>query len=704
VNSKNQAGAMGAFRLAVDIGGTFTDVALLSPDGTLVTTKVLSTTDDYARGVIQGCREILLRENVPAAAVVEMLHASTVATNAILEGKGARTALVTTEGFRDVLEMRRIRVPRLYEPLYRKPPPLVPRRHRFEVAERMGPRGEVLRRLDETGLRRVAEAIDAADIEAVAVCFLHSYANPDHERRAGSILRELLPGRFVTLSVDVLPEIREYERTSTTVINAYIAPPVSRYLTSLRARLDAEGITAPLFMMQSSGGILDLETVLERPALVIESGPAAGVIAAGHIGQRAGCENIIALDVGGTTAKASVIENGRYLTTDEYEVGGGISLSSRLVRGGGYALRLPVIDVSEVGTGGGSIVRLNEAGNISVGPQSAGALPGPVAYGQGGTLPTVTDANVAIGYLNPKAIADGTVPIDAQAACVVLERDVATPLGRSVDETAHGVLAIANALMARSVRSVTTSRGRDPRDFSLLAFGGGGGLHAVGLAASLGMRRVIVPPAAGVFSAVGLLFSEIAFAQSQGLLAALDDADPLAIAAAFAAIETSVLHHLGRPADVVTLRRRVDLRYAGQAFELTVDVPCGNFGAKMRDALADAFDKEHARTYGHSLPRSHPREIVTLRVVGTVLSARPQSRLAAPRSGGGKKSPTRRAFFGELGWYEVGVVDRWTLTEPMAGPLIVEETDCTTVVPPGWTAGLDDQLNIIIHQNRELSA
>ncbi|MCS0495602.1 hydantoinase/oxoprolinase family protein [Ancylobacter sp. MQZ15Z-1] len=686
----------------MDIGGTFTDVVLMAPDGRLATTKVPSTPDDYARGVIEGCRQILLRENVAPSEVAEMLHASTVATNAILEGKGARTALVTTEGFRDVLELRRIRVPRLYEPLYRKPPPLVPRRHRFEVAERMGPRGEVLRPLDETALQPIARQIDAAGIEAVAVCFLHSYANPDHERRAGEVLRALLPGRFVTLSVDVLPEIREYERTSTTVINAYVAPPVSRYLTSLRAGLDREGITAPLFMMQSSGGILDLETVLQRPALVVESGPAAGVIGAGYVGRRAGFENVIALDVGGTTAKASVVERGRYLTTDEYEVGGGISLSSRLVKGGGYALRLPVIDVSEVGTGGGSLVRLNAAGNISVGPQSAGAMPGPVAYGRGGVEPTVTDANVAMGYLNPVAIADGTVAIDLAGARASVISEVAAPLGRTVEEASYGVLAIANALMARSVRSVTTSRGRDPRDFALLAFGGGGGLHAVGLAASLGMRRVIIPPAAGVFSAFGLLYSEIEFAQSQGFLAPLDAAEPAALENAFAVLEAGVLHHLGRPADTIRLRRRVDLRYAGQAFELAVDMPKGAFDAAMRDALAAAFDEEHARTYGHSLPRANPREIVTLRVIGTVIAERPASHLA-PRPEQ-REAATRPAYFGEDGWLDTRIVERHDLATPLAGPLIVEEPDATTIVPPGWTASLDDGFNILIDQTVEVPA
>ncbi|WP_203195604.1 hydantoinase/oxoprolinase N-terminal domain-containing protein [Xanthobacter dioxanivorans] len=313
---------MTGFRLAADIGGTFTDVALLSEAGALATAKVPSTPQDYALGILDGCRQILERAALPPAAIVEFLHASTVATNAILEGKGARTALVTTEGFRDVLELRRIRVPRLYEPLYRKPEPLVPRRHRFEVRERVAADGSVVTPLDEGAFEAIAEAMIAADIEAVCVCFLNSFANPAHERRAGELLRALLPGRFLTLSVDVLPEVREYERTSTTVINAYVGPTVEAYLGSLTQQLQAAGIAAPLRMMQSSGGLLDIASVIAKPAQVVESGPAAGVIGAARLGALSGYDDIITLDMGGTTAKAAVIEKGRHISTDEYEVGG----------------------------------------------------------------------------------------------------------------------------------------------------------------------------------------------------------------------------------------------------------------------------------------------------------------------------------------------------------------------------------------------
>ena len=423
------------------------------------------TPEDYASAIIDGCRKLIREHAISPKAVEAFLHASTIATNAILEGKGARTALVTTAGFRDVLELRRIRVPRLYEPLYRKPEPLAPRRHRYEVAERIAADGGVVTALDEAGLKRIADQIAGSDIEAVAVCFLNSYANPAHERRAGQILRERLPGRFVILSVDVLPEIREYERTSTTVINAYVGPIVGRYLRSLSAQLGDLGLSVPVRMMQSSGGLLDLASVIAKPAQVVESGPAAGVIGAARLGSLSGYQDIITLDMGGTTAKAALIEKGRHVATDEYEVGGGISLSSRLVKGGGYALKLPVIDVSEVGAGGGSIIWRDSAGVLKVGPHSAGSVPGPACYNRGGKLPTVTDANVVLGYLSPVAIAGGTVPIDAAAA----RQALATVAEDSVlRDLAYGVVQLTAVNMMRAVKAVTTYRGRDPRDFVLL--------------------------------------------------------------------------------------------------------------------------------------------------------------------------------------------------------------------------------------------
>jgi N-methylhydantoinase A len=691
-------------RIAADIGGTFTDVALMGPDGKLSKVKVPSTPDDFARGVLYGCRRILSESGVCPGALADFLHASTVATNAILEGKGARTALVTTRGFRDVLELRRIRVPRLYEPLYCKPPPLVPRRFRFEVSERIGSRGEILQRLDEAEVEAVAEAIAAASIEAVAICFLNSYANFAHERSAGAILRKRLPNCFVTLSVDVLPEIREYERTSTTVINAYVAPSLRCYLRSLRQRLEGEGIVAPILMMQSSGGILDLDSVLEHPAQVVEGGPAAGVVGAGHVGRAAGYANIITLDIGGTTAKASVIENGRHLTTDEYEVGGGISLSGRLLRGGGYALKLPVIDICEVGAGGGSLVSVSRAGSIGVGPESAGSDPGPAAYGRGGTRPTVTDAHVVLGYINPTAIADGALAIDAAAARNAIDGHVAAPLAQAVEDAAFGIVGIANILMIRAIRTVTTLRGRDPGTFTLIAFGGAGGLHAVALAQSLGISRVVIPPGAGVFSALGLLFSDVEYAHAQAFLRPLAAVEATTVEAQFAALEAEVLRRLGRSAAEVRLRRRADLRYSGQAFELTVDVADGPFDAGALAGISAAFDAEHERTYGHSLPASR-RELVAVRVSGTVRRA--AQNLQPPQAASTSLShySERPAYFGPAGWWTTPVVGRDALAGGWRdGPLIVEEADSTTIVPPGSRVRLDRFGGILVAVGPEVAA
>jgi N-methylhydantoinase A len=496
-----------AFRLGADIGGTFTDLILVASDGRCWRKKVPSTTDDYSRGIVEGLQELLEEEGI-AGSVDEIVHGTTVATNAILESRGARTALLTTKGFRDVLEFRRLRVPQLYDLFYSPPPPIVERRLRLEVSERLGPRGEVVTPLDERSVRAALESVRADSVEAVAVCLLNSYVNPAHERRVGEIAREALPDAYLSLSVDVLPEIREYERTSTTVINAYVGPVVKSYLTSLQQRLEAAGHCSRLRIMQSNGGVMSARAATEQPAHIVESGPAAGVIAGQRLGQLTGLQNLITFDMGGTTAKASLIENGQVSRTTEYEVGAGISLSSRLIKGGGHALKLPVVDISEVGAGGGSIVWLDRAGRLKVGPRSAGATPGPACYGIGGTDPTITDVNVVLGYSNPDYLAGGAVQLRADLAEAALAESVATPLGLSLIDAAHGAFSVANATMIRAIKAVSTYRGRDPRDFALLAFGGNGPVHAAAIARSLQIRQVVVPPAPGLFSAIGLLEAE----------------------------------------------------------------------------------------------------------------------------------------------------------------------------------------------------
>ena len=680
-------------RIAADIGGTFTDIAAILDDGRLLTRKLPSTPHDYSEAVVTGIAALLHGAGLGPRDVSEVLHGCTVATNAILEGKGARTALVTTLGFRDVLEMRRIRVPRLYEPLYAKPAPLVPRKRRLEVQERMGPDGAVLQPLDPGSLDAVIDALRADPVDAIAVCFLHSYANPAHELDAGAALRGAFPDAFVTLSAEILPEIREYERTSTTVINALVGPPVKTYLTALIARLVAAGLPGRLLMMQSSGGVLDARTVMQKPAQIVECGPAAGVIGAARFGALAGLANIITFDMGGTTAKASLIEGGRVQRTDEYEVGGGISLSSRLAKGGGYALKLPVIDISEVGAGGGSVVWLDKAGALKVGPHSAGAVPGPACYGAGGTAATVTDANVVLGYLNPTALAGGSVPIDAGIAWSVIEEQVAKPLGLSVPEAALGIHQVATTLMTRAVKAISTQRGRDPREFSLFAFGGNGGVHGATLARGLRMRRVVLPPGAGVFSALGLLFADVELAMSRAFLRPVATTAPAALETAFAALEQDVARDLGIEAAQLVFRRAADLRSVGQAFELTVPVSPGPPDPAQ---IAAAFDAEHLRTYGHSAHSIETGEFVTLRVTGALpLATQPALRHAAAARGA---ETTRRAWFGAAhGWIETPVITRGAIGgAPRQGPLIVEEYEGTAIVPPEGAIHGDEFGNLII--------
>ena len=562
------------YRIGVDIGGTFTDLVLLAADGSVSTRKLPTSPDNHGRVLVEGVASLLDGLRLTPDRLGEIVHGTTVATNAVLEAKGARTGLLTTRGFRDVLELRRIRSPELYNLMYEKPPPLVPRRYRLEVDERINHLGEVVRELDldqaEQALRRLADA----GMESLAICFLNAYANADHERRVGELAHRVCPNWDISLSSDVLPEIREYERTSTTVINAYLKPVVRRYLQGMREELDGAGAHAPLLIMQSNGGIMAVPAAQEKPVHIIESGPAAGVIASAFLARRVGLSNVLTFDMGGTTAKASIIEDGVLSQTPEYEVGGGISVASRLIKGGGYALRVPVIDIAEVGAGGGSIVWLDPGGALQVGPQSAGAVPGPVCYQAGGTEPTVTDANVALGYLNPDHLVGGDLRLDADAACRALHDRVAQPLGLTLDKAAYGVHLVANSNMMRAVRAVSSQRGRDPRGFALFAFGGNGPVHAVELARTLGIRRVLVPVAPGLFSAFGLLFADVEHHYVHTCFRRMDELDVSYLAQLFADLEHTALEALATEglyrripaATRVLLRRQVDLRYAGQSF------------------------------------------------------------------------------------------------------------------------------------------
>jgi N-methylhydantoinase A len=687
-------------KLAADIGGTFTDITLMLEDGSIATEKVPSTPDDYGRGIINGMTSLLRSLDLSPTDVGEVLHGCTVATNTILEARGARTGLITTRGFRDVLELRRIRVPRLYDPLYVKPDPLAPRELRMEVTERLAADGQVVVPLDESEVHAAIEQLRQRGVQAIAVCCLHSYLNPVHEQRIGALVRAALPDVFLTLSCEILPEIREYERTSTAVINSYIGPPVASYIQSLEASLKSVGVPGRLLVMQSTGGILDADSVIRMPARIVECGPAAGVIGAAFQAASSGYKDVITFDMGGTTAKAAMIEAGQVMRTDEYEVGGGISLSSRLVKGGGYALKLPVIDISEVGAGGGSLVWFDRAGALKVGPRSAGAAPGPACYGAGNDEPTVTDANVVLGYLNPRALAGGSVVIREDLAEAALQRCVASRLEGDSRDAAWAVYVVAAANMMRAVKAVSTYRGRDPRDCVLLAFGGNGGVFAVELARQLQMRRVLIPPAAGVFSALGLTVAPIEFSQTKAFLQPVVRIDPTELTASLKAIEEQVGLVLGFPRTDLRMRYSAAMRYIGQAFELQVPLASDAITTASLADLSEAFEAEHQRTYGHRFADGDGVEVVAIEVTGTFVGGErlPSIVKVRKRIGPVTTEPRRAAYFGpERGLHQVDILDRTALAPgARRGPFVIEEYDGTTVVPPDASAHLDPAGNIVI--------
>ncbi|HEY3057432.1 MAG TPA: hydantoinase/oxoprolinase family protein [Chloroflexota bacterium] len=687
-------------RVGADVGGTFTDIVLIDAERGVTLQKLPSTPDDFGRAIVDGVAHLLPTLAVAPRAVADVVHGTTVATNTILEFKGALTGLLTTRGFRDVLELRRLRVPKLYDLFWDKPRPLVERALRLEIDERIDHTGAVLVPLDLAQAERAAEQLVTAGVEAIAVSLLHAYANPAHEQAIGDLLRRRWPHLSVSLSHEILPIIREYERTSTTVINAYVQPLVAHYVQSLRGQLDAADVTAPLLIMQSNGGVMSDVAAAIKPAYIVESGPAAGVIASVGLARALGIDNVITFDMGGTTAKASVVEHGTPDFTSEFEVAAGISLSSKLSSGGGYALSVPFIDLSEVGAGGGSIVWLDPGGAPKVGPHSAGARPGPVCYAQGGTLPTVTDANVILGYINPTSLLDGAMPIDADAARRVLDEQVATPLGLSLHDAAFGVHQLANASMIRAVKAVSSQRGRDPRKFTLFAFGGSGPVHAAGIARELEIGRIVVPRAPGFFSAFGLLAADLEHHAVRTFLRRTATVDLNELGAAFDALEQRCRADLGRSdlqAEQVQVERWVEMRYVGQAYELPVAAPLGNFKSSDLEQFEDDFHAMHERTYGHRT--DNVMEIVNLRVVCRIPNDSSTALTYAPGTNGVAHRPTlRSAYFGpDHGVLETPVLRRDALTEqPIGGPLVVEEYDATVVVPPGCTAARDALGNIII--------
>src|SRR5262249_48096602 len=524
------------YRVGVDIGGTFSDIVLLGSDGTVHTEKISSSVDNYAHAIVTGLRRVLAERGIAPSSLEEIRHGTTVASNAILEHKGAKVGLITTKGFRDLLEIRTLRMPRLYDIAGEKPPPLVERYLRRVVNERIDAKGHVERALDPADAEAQIDVLLAEKVEAIAVCLLNSFANPVHELAIKDIARRKAPHLPACISYEVLPEIKEYERTSTTAINAYVIGIVATYLATLRQNLDAAHIVAPLLLMQSNGGLTTDAAAAERPINIIEAGPAGGVIGAQALARTMHLDKIITFDMGGTTAKASMVEHGEVMRTQECAVGAGIMVGSRLLTGAGYTLKVPAIDLAEVGAGGGSHIWIDAGGALQIGPPSAGASPGPVCYDQGGGGPTATAANALRGYINPQHLVGGALKLNADRARTVFSETIAKPLQMTVEDAAHGAHQIAASNMIRAIRAVSSERGRDPREFALFAFGGNGPLFGAGMAAALDIKRIVVPPCAGLFSSFGLLYADLEYHYARTFRRVLREADASQIGDAWDAL------------------------------------------------------------------------------------------------------------------------------------------------------------------------
>ena len=689
------------FRVGVDIGGTFTDIVFLNAEGQLFTKKVPSSVDDYARAIVEGMSEVFGEAGLKPDDVDELRHGTTVASNAILELKGAKVGLITSAGFRDILEIRTLRMPVLYDLTWEKPPALVERYLRQVVDERISSNGVVERAPKRSDIEKVVDCLLEQNVEAIAVCLINSYANPEHEQLIAEVVYQKAPDLPLCISSDVLPEMKEYERTSTTVINAYVLPVVATYLSALRKGLDKGGISVPIYLMQSNGGLTTSEAASRLPMHIIESGPAGGVIGSQSIADASGIENVITFDMGGTTAKTSMITRGEVTRALDMQVGGGIMHGSRLMTGAGYALKVPAIDLAEVGAGGGSILSIDAGGSLKAGPESAGASPGPVCYDAGGKQPTITDANVILGYINPDHLVGGAVKLNKEKASQAFKEKIADPLGLSLDAAAYGAHLISASNMIRAIKAVSTERGRDPRSYSLFAFGGNGPLFAAGMAQSIGISRVVIPPSPGLFSSFGLLYADVEHHYSRTFRTLLSDADPAFLNQAWDGLAKEALEELkneGFEGSQADIERSASLHYKGQIYELSVPAPQGKLDNDKLLELAERFGQEHEIVYGHRAGPEEPVELVNIAVIGRGIpeTSRVPRRLKTEKLDS-LKYISRLAYFGEgHGWLDTSIITRSSLEKSVPGPAIVEEYDATCLIPPGASAKLDKFGNIVI--------
>lgn len=678
-----------SYRLGVDIGGTFTDFLLFNEEKKeIAMAKVPTISDNQALGIMNGIEQIIQQMEIKPGKIRFFIHGTTVATNALLEREGVKVALIVTEGFRDVLHIMRQDRPKLYDFFARRPQPLVPRHLRFEVPERILYDGQVQRKLDERELRKIIKQIKKQKVKSVAVCLLHSYSNPVHEQRIKEILKEDYPGIDISISSEVLPAIKEYERMSTTVINAYVLPIMDKYLKALDNQLNKIGINNTVHIMQSNGGIMPSSLVSQKSACTILSGPAAGVLGGAELAKQIGLKNVITVDMGGTSFDICLVYQGALKFTRESEIGG-------------YALRIPMIDMHTIGAGGGSVAWVDRGGVLKVGPKSAGADPGPVCYGKGGTEPTVTDANLVLSRLNSEYFLGGEMKIDKQAAYKAIEKKIAKPLEMGVLDVAEGIIKVVNASMVKGIRFVSVEKGYDPREFSLVCFGGNGPVHAAELAEELDIAQIIIPFTPGVNCAYGLLVADFRYDYVKTYIRRVTEVSLEEINALYNDLETTARARMVK--DEITrkniiISRSLDMRYLGQGYELEVSVPSGEITKRALELLKNRFHLLHKKSYGFSRC-AEPTEIVNLRIICLGLVPKPELR----REPLVEKDPTKalkgkRKVFLKGRYHNTAIYDRQKLNPGalIKGPAIIEQKDSTTLLFPGNSGQVDEYRNIII--------
>lgn len=675
-------------RVATDIGGTFTDLVAIDEHGALVLEKAHTTPPNFEQGVM----EVLKKSGIDLKSLTDFFHGTTTIINALTERKGAKTALLTTKGFRDILELARGNRPDLFNMVFEKPAPFIPRYLRREVTERVAYNGEVLVPLNKDDIKTAVEYFKKEGVEAIAVCYINSYANESHERETAALVKELWPEVFVCPSVDITKEWREYERTSTAALNAYVMPTASSYIDRLGARLSEAGVQANRYIMQSNGGTTTFEQSKLTPVNIVESGPVAGVFGASILGKLIGEENVIAFDVGGTTAKCSLIDAGEVKVTTSYYI-------ERDERNAGYPIMVPVVDIVEIGNGGGSIAWIDEAGSLKVGPKSAGALPGPVAYGKGGTEPTTTDANLIAGRLSAKNF---DMDVDLDAVRKALADRVGAQFGQDAEGAAESILRVADSNMNNALKLISVRRGYDPRDFAMVAFGGGGPIHGPSLARELNIGKVIVPVAASVFSAWGMLMTDIRHDFIQTKITSFNAAPVSELNAMWDAMTKEAIARFaeeGVSPDRAVFTYIADMRYVGQEHTVQVVTPAVPWKEEDKADIMARFHATHEHFYTFRLPDT-PAEIVNLHLVAYGQLQKPELQKIAPQEGGIETAlkERRRVFFAGDGWLEAPIYDRAKLGfgAEAAGPLVVEEPTTATVVCPGQTLRVDQYGNLII--------